>query len=389
MDPRLVFLHIPKAAGTSFRGTVRSVYGPERSFWHGLDADPGMCSYLESMFAQKCFIGGHKALNFYPRAAANLYCSLLREPVARAVSLFSYYTRPDSAFDDAAVARRGQQLQRWLTLGIDPSSIVRSIERCEEFRAEINNHQCAYLSRYNRSFEGALRSITEHDFLVADAANLAALVDELGAMFRWPELPEVRSNMTRAGGHDGILDEPGALELIRSLNTEDKRLYDHVVQAHSGLLRSFNPAADWRAALELEPVAAAMELSRAAWAKVRLQAAATLALPAQSRSSVDVLLHNGSRETLDPASGQGICFAYRLLDSAGQAIGHEGLRTPLTAVVPPGAQHRQAVQVQLPQRHYAAVHAISLSLLQVGKFWVSHVSPGHAHTITLSKRRTA
>ena len=64
-------------------------------------------------------MGGHWPIASYPFQSESLYLSLVREPISRAVSLFSYYVRPEYAADRTLEARaRKLQRERWLDKGM-------------------------------------------------------------------------------------------------------------------------------------------------------------------------------------------------------------------------------------------------------------------------------
>jgi hypothetical protein len=388
MKPKLIFLHIPKAAGTSFRAMVWDLSEPEERFWYGMDTNPNVTDYSEDILEGKRFIGGHKGIKFYPADTQNLYCSLLRDPVARVKSLFSYYTRPEGAVDERSFNRRNKQLQRWLELGIDPSSIVNSLNNCQPFRNEVENHQCAYLSREGRSFEGALETIEQNNFILGVSDKISLLTDQLSNMFGWPELNTVRGNVTRAGGHDGILEEDGAEELIRELCQEDQKLYNYVAGEHKGLLTHVPAEILLRHHLSLSEKSGEQKFSRAAWSKVKLETASTLNVQRQGATTLDVTLSNNSREFLDSTLGEGVFFAYRLLDEQGQTSRVNCVRTQLSDCVPGAGQHQQTIKVRIPTAQFDNTASIRVGMLVKGEHWVEQFNLAHTATVKLIKDDT-
>jgi hypothetical protein len=385
MKPKLIFLHIPKAAGTSFRAMVWDMSEADERFWYGMDTNPNVTDYSEAILEGKRFIGGHKGIKFYPADTQNLYCSLLRDPVARVKSLFSYYTRPEGGVDERSFNRRNKQLQRWLELGIDPASIVNSLKNCQAFRNEVENHQCAYLSHRDRSFEGALETIAQNNFIVGVSDKIKLLTDQLSTMFDWPELKTVHGNVTRAGGHDGILEEDGAEELIRELSQEDQKLYDYVAGEHKGLLSHVPAEILLRHHLSLYENPGEQTFSKAAWSKVKLETAPTLAVHRQGATSLDVTLNNDSGEFLDSTLGQGVFFAYRLLDESGEVSRANCARTQLSDSVPGAGRHQQSIKIRIPTAQFDNTATIRVGMLVKGAHWVEKFNLAHTATVTLIK----
>ena len=79
--PELVFLLIPKAAGTSQQNAFALHYGSENIFWIGKDCRPNIWHYPRAQVGERYVVGGHKRLSFYPRGLDSLYCAILRDPV--------------------------------------------------------------------------------------------------------------------------------------------------------------------------------------------------------------------------------------------------------------------------------------------------------------------
>jgi hypothetical protein len=385
MTPKFIFLHIPKAAGTSFRAILWDITDPENRFWYGMDTSPQVNSYSELNLEGKQFIGGHKGIKFYPRDSPNLYCSLIREPVARVVSLFSYYTRPESAVDERSSKRRSKQLERWLEHGIDPTSIVRSLETCTPFRNEVENHQCAYLGREGRSFDSVLETITTNNFLVGDSNQIYLLVAQLSQMFSWPDTRTIRGNVTREGGHDGILDEPGAEELIRELCSEDQKLYDFVTRDNNGLFKNTPSETILRQQLSYTHPPDQPAFSKGAWERVKITTVSELPVKRGVRTCLDVELANKSKEILDTTHGEGLYFVYKLLGNDGEANKVSCTRTRLSDNVQAGGKHHQTIEIHIPRKFFDSTCSIRVSLLAKGKYWVEQFSNEHTATIKLCK----
>ncbi|MGL4564991.1 MAG: hypothetical protein ACRCVD_06840, partial [Halioglobus sp.] len=85
--PELVFLHIPKTAGTSQLNAFSQYYGAGNVFWIGKDCAPDICRYPRAQVGKRFVVGGHKRLSFYPSHLDPLYCALLRDPVERAMRI--------------------------------------------------------------------------------------------------------------------------------------------------------------------------------------------------------------------------------------------------------------------------------------------------------------
>lgn len=233
MSSSLVFLHIPKAAGTSHRTYLHRVFGKDGLFWYGLYSD---ATEFDAKQIGSCYaLGGHHPLTFYPRSFDALYSSVVRDPVERAVSFFNFCTETPKSEDLNYIKERERAQEKWRKLGIDRSSMSRSIERCDVFRQEISNYQCSYLSRYEPTFEGVLKTLKEENMVIGIFEDLPLFNKFLQEELNFPVENRARANVARDGYSSNILSEPGITNLISSINVEDQLLYDFLRNECGGL----------------------------------------------------------------------------------------------------------------------------------------------------------
>ena len=185
--PELVFLHIPKTAGTSQLNAFTQYYGAANVFWIGKDCAPDIWRYPQAQVGERFVVGGHKRLAFYPRHLDPLYCALLRDPIERAISLFVYHTRPELAVIEpwSDGQARSALLEKLLARGIDPDSMLNSIRNCRPFRQQISNYQCRYLSRDRATFAAVRRSLQGCDVAIGTVASYDRFQRELWDLLDW------------------------------------------------------------------------------------------------------------------------------------------------------------------------------------------------------------
>lgn len=245
MAKKIIYLHIPKVGGTSQRAMFNELYGLDRVHWHG-DGDRGQESTV---------VGGHWPISQYKFQSESLYLALVREPISRAVSLYSYYVRPEYAAD-RTIEARSRELQReyWLDKGMDSSSVIRSLENCAEFRWQVRNEQCRYLSRKRPNFKDALETMCSEELVVGDLEQCIRFNEYLAQLLAWRPIQESKNNSSTIGSHEEILQEFGLESLLSELVEEDLKLYRHITEAHNGLYinlsEGFVVAPEWRLDLQ-------------------------------------------------------------------------------------------------------------------------------------------
>lgn len=209
----LTFIHIEKAAGTSFRGFVKNILR-DRLFWHNTDGK------LEALLAEKgeagirgfSAIGGHFS---YPEVRNKIqsrevyFSCILRDPKIRVLSLHSYISR-----------QKGHPLHD----KIDHNSVLNSLKNSENFRRLATNWQCHRISG-EPSYEAANRVLLKERFVVGKVEFIGAYIDILGAAFGLYG-PEFKKANVGVGGYENQLCDSELDAMLCELTMDDQRLYD-------------------------------------------------------------------------------------------------------------------------------------------------------------------
>ncbi|MDX1696877.1 MAG: sulfotransferase family 2 domain-containing protein [Thiohalobacterales bacterium] len=322
MSTSLVYLHIPKSAGTSHRAYLMKVFGEDEVFWYGLHTESDKFDAGE--VGPRPAIGGHRPLDFYPASLDALYTSVVRDPVERAVSFFNYCIAPPDKASIEWSEQRAAAQRKWRDWGIDPTSMVNSINNCEQFRSEISNLQCSYLSRYEPTFEGVQRTLQEHNFVIGLFDQLSLFNEFLQNELGFPIENKVRANVGQAGYSSDILKEPGLAALIRSINLEDQLLHDFIRLEQDGLFVGAGNIEAVRARVPSFESRSSQGEARDDfnWNKVHLYSKGLVKLPQGDKALVPVMVRNqtNSHVIFTKEDGDPLEFGWELQTTPGESL---------------------------------------------------------------------
>lgn len=347
MQPKLIYLHIPKSGGTSEHTILRDLYSDELIYWHGFKGEPVAGRYSAAVLGDYPVIGGHRPLSFYPPELPALYVSVVREPIDRIVSLYSYYTRPEFAEDDF-VASREKIYQTWQDRGMDRTSLLRSIEQCPQFRNEVANHQCKYLSRHGGTFAGVIKTIAESDIVIADLASVPRMNAQLSQWLNWGEVPQRKANRSRDNTHAIILQEPGLRAALSELTAEDQQLYDYIHDECGGLTDACPRSNDLLQRLQARYPYGKSANPAILWKKVQLYTKGFVGIDALGSGSASIVLVNNADTDINDVYLPGLSLCYAVHDMDGRPLDSTPSRTPFKLPINSGAHRTVKLPITIP-----------------------------------------
>jgi Wzt C-terminal domain/Sulfotransferase family len=226
MNTHLIYLHIEKSAGSAQRLLFYTTVGNEHVYWYGVPNEQSTKTMYDYFI-----VGGHQSITFYENKKL-IFTAVVRNPVERVLSFYNYCKEVIPHF--------------WVPLGLDASSLKNTVKFCTEFRSAINNLQCQYLCGSTR-YDDAIDSILKREFLVGciedvDAFN-SHIARHLDLVYR--ELP--LDNIGRQDYVNDIELDAETLSEIKSLVSEDEKLYKFISQDCKGLYSSVSNTR-WEAA---------------------------------------------------------------------------------------------------------------------------------------------
>lgn len=210
-DIQLISIHIPKTAGTSFRNSLKAVYGDKEVVRLDIDLTKQEVKINEQRYYQSEFPQGTKVIHghySYPLLIENFklnkdipIITWLRDPVQRVISNYLYLTK---ILEDLL-----QEEQKGLNI---LEKMKRSLKEYALFEGA-QNRQSKFLTGLNiedLKFVGIVEHYDED-------------INRLAKILKWEKTPIFNNNQTKK--ETNFISNID-IELIRQLNTEDLKLYE-------------------------------------------------------------------------------------------------------------------------------------------------------------------
>jgi len=223
----IVFLHIPKAAGTTLHRIIERQYPPATLLTFGADAQGSVRKFKELPEARRAEIQvlkGHMAFGlheFFPQHAT--YITILRDPIERTISYYYHILRNPTHY----------LYQRVVPQELSIEEVV-----CGEMTPDLDNGQTRLLSGVwndvpcgrctSDMLEQAKRNLRDHFAIVGLAERFDETLLLLRRVFqwRWRGLFYVRANVTPNRPRRDRFPH-STLESLRKYNELDIELYEY------------------------------------------------------------------------------------------------------------------------------------------------------------------
>lgn len=213
-DIQLISIHIPKTAGTSFRNSLKAVYGDKEVVRLDIDLVKQEVKINEQRYDQSEFPQSTKVIHghySYPLLIENFkinqdipIITWLRDPVQRVISNYLYLSE--------ILENLLQEEQKGLNI---LQKMKRSLKEYALFEGA-QNRQSKFLTGLNiedLKFVGIVEHYDED-------------INRLAKILKWDKAPIFKNNKTKKETNFISNNE---IEVIRQLNTEDLKLYEKAI----------------------------------------------------------------------------------------------------------------------------------------------------------------
>ncbi len=237
--PTIIFLHLGKTAGWTLSRVLNRNVSPNVRIGNPPNTPNGFlslepirtfASWPESERARYRLVSAHMVYGLHehvPRPSA--YLTLLRKPVARAISGYHRVLETPTHRLHEEVAGRGMSLEDYLTSGV-------SLETDNsQTRAIAGDVDTPFGECTEELLRRALRNLDGHFPVVGLTERFDDLLLVLKRTFGWSNLLYVRANVTkRKPAHEEV--PPSTIELIKERNRFDEQLYATVAERFQALV---------------------------------------------------------------------------------------------------------------------------------------------------------
>jgi hypothetical protein len=227
--PTLIFLHIPKAAGTSFKFALQELLPPE-TLIYAVNGDPNIVVVRALMAmdpqqrAKLKAIMAHVPYGLHTLFPGARYVTLLREPVARILSTY-YFLKSRTEFEFSKKIAAGMTIDEFAVDVFNDNAQVRRLMKYPDIsRDDVFFHPPA--GQLERAHLDDAKDTLRRCAVVGLAERYDEFLDCVSAEFGLPPIPRRDDNVTTISWHKEQLPER-TIERLREINQLDLELYEY------------------------------------------------------------------------------------------------------------------------------------------------------------------
>lgn len=221
----LIFLHVPKTAGSSVRGILGMNYSSKATFlaremWKD---NPNYYALDQKSREHLSLLMGHMPFGLHTSIGNRSieYFTILREPTARILSLYQHILRYDDHHFANEMQAKKYTLQEILQLKLLPA-----FDNCQ-VRMLSGNMHAPFGTLTNSDLKQAIQNLEKHFPIAGIQECFDEFILLLAKRYAW-HFPYYRKLKVAPRKKHDILVEDETLKLIASCNQLDKELYDYV-----------------------------------------------------------------------------------------------------------------------------------------------------------------
>lgn len=355
---KIIYLHIRKCAGSSFRELMKKNYGYNNVIW-----DHKPTGNIKKHLDDNKILGGHFSFKDVDNEYDSddiLFLSSVRSPIERIISLFNYHV-----FSDSWVGK---------VEGFNENSLSKTINDCRLFKELIANNQCYSLSG-SYSFSDTIKLISNKKFIVGLQNHQDYFSNTLGEKLSWPSKTPFQTNRSKGHNPKSLVLKDSDIELIFNICSEDYKLYEYIKATGSIFIsEKAKNLSHTHFSLKTEDEVIEHE-------KVFINSKdKTITTNKKKEQPFKLKIENNSRKNL-LCHEKSINLSYHITDKDGNMLVYNGLRTKLPEKINGDSFIDTLARVDLPKTK--GEYKLYFSLVQEGVCWFDEVNKNHCEPINL------
>jgi hypothetical protein len=219
----IIFLHIPKAAGTTLNRILQQQYEPQQLYTFGPLST--IQTYKALPIEEKKairLVSGHTAYGcheFVP--GSSTYFTILRDPVERVVSFYHFVKHNDQHYLHSSIANEFTGIKPFVSSGI-----TKMVDNGQTRLISGAWLEPGYGEVTSDLFEQAKENLDQRFSVIGITEQFDITLLLLRQIFNWQDINYVRHNVTKATPLERILT-PEERETILAFNQWDIPLYEY------------------------------------------------------------------------------------------------------------------------------------------------------------------
>ena len=211
----LYFFHVPKTGGTTLQHLLQAHYPPAQTC--PAQDEPGLSAISDDELRRyKLFMGHFWSLQQRLRQPLTMI-TWLRDPVARAVSMYKHILR-DANHRLHELSRREDGFTEMLGHPALKNSQVRHLARMQDdYRAQMSDEECLALAQ--QSLQQCL--------FIGFTEQYSASTRALFGLLEWRVAADIPELNTASEHSAGVEVSEGKRAQLEAANAQDRALYDH------------------------------------------------------------------------------------------------------------------------------------------------------------------
>lgn len=221
----IIFLHIPKTAGTTLNQILQRQYEPQQSFFMGANAQASIKTFKELPAEEKAAIrlaAGHTAFGFHNYLpGSTTYFTFMREPVERVISFYHYVRSSEQHYLNHAVVNDFSGIAQFVSSGI-----TKMVDNGQTRMISGTWLEPGYGEIDSEIFEQAKANLHQYFGVVGLTEAFDTTLLLLQDSFNWQNVNYVRHNVTTVARVERLLSAEDR-DIVTSFNQWDSALYKH------------------------------------------------------------------------------------------------------------------------------------------------------------------